>query len=132
MTSRPLGLDPAFIASQRRKLIAERTRLARMLASEDDEDRMVASADAGQANETEDLAQDLAITENNDALSATLVEQRNRVERALAKIEEGTYGVSDRSGEPIDVARLQAHPEAVLTLEEEKDAARRALSQVAR
>jgi DnaK suppressor protein len=128
MTSRPTSLEPAFIASQRQKLVAEQTRLARMLEHEDNEDHLVAGADAGQANEIEDLAQDLTIIETNDAVSATLVEQRRRVERALAKIEEGTYGFSDQSGEPIDPARLHAYPEALLTLEEEEDAARRARS----
>lgn len=128
MTSRPTSLEPAFIASQRQKLVAEQTRLARMLEHKDNEDHLVAGADAGQANEIEDLAQDLTIIETNDAVSATLVEQRRRVERALAKIEEGTYGFSDQSGEPIDPARLHAYPEALLTLEEEEDAARRARS----
>jgi len=128
MTSRPTGLEAAFIASQRQKLIAEQTRLARMLESEDNEDHLVAAADAGQANEIEDLAQDLTITETNDAVSATLVEQRRRIERALAKIEEGTYGFSDQSGDPIELARLRAYPEAALTLEEEEEAARRARS----
>jgi DnaK suppressor protein len=128
MTSRPTSLEPAFIASQRQKLVAEQTRLARMLEHEDNEDHLVAGADAGQANEIEDLAQDLTIIETNDAVSATLVEQRRRVERALAKIEEGTYGFSDQSGEPIDPARLHAYPEALLTLEEEEEAARRARS----
>jgi DnaK suppressor protein len=128
MTRRPTSLEPAFIASQRQKLVAEQTRLARMLEHEDNEDHLVAGADAGQANEIEDLAQDLTIIETNDAVSATLVEQRRRVERALAKIEEGTYGFSDQSGEPIDPARLHAYPEALLTLEEEEDAARRARS----
>jgi DnaK suppressor protein len=128
MTRRPTSLEPAFIASQRQKLVAEQTRLARMLEHEDNEDHLVAGADAGQANEIEDLAQDLTIIETNDAVSATLVEQRRRVERALAKIEEGTYGFSDQSGEPIDPARLHAYPEALLTLEEEEEAARRARS----
>jgi DnaK suppressor protein len=131
MTSRPSSLEPAFVASQRQKLLTEYTRLARALERKDTEDRLAAGADAGQANETEDLAQDLTLTENNDAISANLAAQRDRVERALAKIEDGTYGLSDQSGEPIDVARLQAYPEAIVTLEEEEEAARRARSRAA-
>jgi DnaK suppressor protein len=131
MTSRPASLEPAFVASQRQKLLTEYTRLARALERKDTEDRLAAGADAGQANETEDLAQDLTLTENNDAISANLAAQRDRVERALAKIEDGTYGLSDQSGEPIDVARLQAYPEAIVTLEEEEEAARRARSRAA-
>jgi DnaK suppressor protein len=36
------------------------------------------------------------------------------VERALEKLDEGTYGVCDRCGEPISDARLEARPWSVL------------------
>jgi RNA polymerase-binding transcription factor DksA len=41
------------------------------------------------------------------------------VRRALQKIAEHTYGISDASGQPIPRARLEAMPEATLTLTEE-------------
>jgi DnaK suppressor protein len=37
----------------------------------------------------------------------------------LQKIEEGTYGLSEISGEPIPRERLEAVPEALYTLSEE-------------
>jgi DnaK suppressor protein len=37
-----------------------------------------------------------------------------RTERALAKLDEGTYGTCDTCGEPIPPARLQAMPDSVL------------------
>lgn len=37
-----------------------------------------------------------------------------RTERALAKLDEGTYGRCDACGEPIAAARLRAMPESVL------------------
>jgi DnaK suppressor protein len=40
-----------------------------------------------------------------------------RVARALAKLDEGTYGVCDGCGEPIAPARLAAAPESVLCIE---------------
>jgi DnaK suppressor protein len=43
------------------------------------------------------------------------------VERALAKMDKGTYGVSERSGEPIGYARLSAVPWAKLTEAEQED-----------
>ena len=53
-------------------------------------------------------------------------EQRLRaIERALAKIDEGTYRLSDLSGDPIPKARLEAMPEAVLTIQEEEARERR-------
>lgn len=39
-----------------------------------------------------------------------------QIDRALEKIEEGTYGVCDISGEPIPIKRLEAMPYANLTV----------------
>jgi len=40
-----------------------------------------------------------------------------RTERALAKLEEGTYGICDVCGRPISRGRLQAMPDGVLCLD---------------
>jgi DnaK suppressor protein len=40
-----------------------------------------------------------------------------RTERALAKLDEGTYGICDSCGEPISPGRLRALPDGVLCLE---------------
>jgi DnaK suppressor protein len=45
-----------------------------------------------------------------DSLNAT----EERIERALAKLDEGSYGVCDRCGQPIPPARMEAAPESVL------------------
>jgi DnaK suppressor protein len=39
-----------------------------------------------------------------------------RTERALAKLDEGTYGLCDGCGEPISPGRLRAMPDGVLCL----------------
>jgi DnaK suppressor protein len=39
-----------------------------------------------------------------------------RTERALAKLDEGTYGICDSCGAPIAPARMQAVPDVVLCL----------------
>jgi DnaK suppressor protein len=39
-----------------------------------------------------------------------------RTERALAKLDDGTYGTCDGCGEPIAPARLQALPDSVLCM----------------
>jgi DnaK suppressor protein len=41
----------------------------------------------------------------------------DRTERALAKLEEGTYGICDACGGPIARGRLKAMPDGVLCLE---------------
>jgi DnaK suppressor protein len=45
-----------------------------------------------------------------DSLNAT----EERIERALAKLDEGSYGICDRCGEPIPKGRLEVAPESVL------------------
>lgn len=40
-----------------------------------------------------------------------------RIERALTKLDEGTYGICDACGRPISSGRLRAMPDAVLCLE---------------
>jgi DnaK suppressor protein len=40
-----------------------------------------------------------------------------RIERALSKLDEGTYGNCDRCGKPIAQARLQAMPDSVMCLD---------------
>jgi DnaK suppressor protein len=44
----------------------------------------------------------------------TLESTLTRIERALAKLDEGTYGVCDACGQPIARGRLQAMPDSVL------------------
>jgi DnaK suppressor protein len=40
-----------------------------------------------------------------------------KIDEALARIEEGTYGWCEETGEPIGVARLIARPTATLSVE---------------
>lgn len=41
----------------------------------------------------------------------------SKINSALEKIEEGTYGYCEETGEPISIARLEARPVATLSLE---------------
>lgn len=41
----------------------------------------------------------------------------SKIDAALRRIEEGTYGYCDETGEPISLKRLQARPTATLSLE---------------
>lgn len=51
------------------------------------------------------------------ALEKRIKEQLNGVEHALRKFEEGTYGLCDICGKPIDPARLEALPQASLCMD---------------
>jgi len=112
-------LEASVLAIQRARLIALRTDLVRTMDSAAEEAKQVLAANQGHANEIEDQAQDLAIAENDRLLSSQLARQRIAIDRALAKLDEGTYGFSDFSGLPISIARLQALPQALRTVSEE-------------
>ena len=45
----------------------------------------------------------------------------NKIEAALKKIEDGTYGYCEETGEPISLKRLQARPVATLSLEAQEN-----------
>lgn len=47
----------------------------------------------------------------------SLARRVKMIDRALAKIEEGTYGICDRCGKPIPDARLEARPESVFCVD---------------
>lgn len=49
----------------------------------------------------------------------------NKIEEALRRIEEGSYGYCDETGEPIGVKRLEARPIATLSLEAQERHERR-------
>ena len=54
--------------------------------------------------------------ERNLTLEQTLKQQLAEVEHALAKIDEGTYGICDRCGKEIVSERLQVLPQAALCI----------------
>lgn len=59
---------------------------------------------------------DLASSELNQSMSLRIRDRERelvlRIEEALAKIEEGTFGLCEMCEEPIDVKRLEAQPVA--------------------
>jgi DnaK suppressor protein len=59
---------------------------------------------------------DLVEREKVIALVNTIEHRLEAVEHALRHAEEGTYGICERCGEPIDPARLEALPEATLCI----------------
>jgi DnaK suppressor protein len=65
--------------------------------------------------DSEDLYQD----EYDEGRRNDLRTELAAVERAEARLEAGTYGLSVESGEPIPDARLEALPTAERTIEEE-------------
>ena len=106
-------------------LTAERDEVRRLLKDSQTAGQYdrVAEVDS-EAEDYEDAA--LALTEEgeDDALAESLQDRLDAIERALHRLDDGTYGKSIRSGEPIPDARLEADPAAELTVEEARAAER--------
>jgi RNA polymerase-binding transcription factor DksA len=64
-----------------------------------------------------DSSQVTAERSEAEALVASLQDTLEDVERALGKLEEGTYGLCEDCGEPIAFARLEAMPAARFCIE---------------
>jgi DnaK suppressor protein len=79
-------------------------------------------------NHPGDLGTEMHDRETAETLKEAARERLRDIEDALDRIEEGTYGVSEKSGETIPEERLKAEPTARLLVEEqaEVEEARRA------
>ena len=112
-------LDAAFVNKQRKYLLDLQASLRTAAQRSEVEEAESRSDNASGAQEPEDDAQKLAALELEGNIVVRDVKRLERVGRALQKIEEGTYGMSDVSGKPIPRERLEAVPEAICTLSEE-------------
>lgn len=97
-------------------LRGERERIQRELAGlgrgDDDE---LSHVDQHLADEGTELYEN----ERDEGIAMRLREELAAIDRAERRLEEGTYGVSVQSGEPIPDARLEAIPWAERTVEEQ-------------
>ncbi len=111
-------LDKEFVEKQGQRLREIRAELLRIVEGmeEDQRDRAVAEGDATE-NDSGDMSQSLFTREMDATIEQTMENRLQYVDRALQKIEEGTYGICDDTGEPIPTGRLEAMPEAIYTVE---------------
>jgi len=72
-----------------------------------------------------DAAQPLSAEGLDDSIAESLRDRLAALDRALKRLDDGTYGLSVRSGEPIPDERLEADPAAELTVTEAAEAEQR-------
>ena len=87
--------------------MAERSRDSRETVRED--------SGVGDSGDASTRLNDLDVEADEDALDRVTLTQ---IERALRRIDDGTYGVSEFSGKPIPKARLEAVPYAATLVDE--------------
>lgn len=119
MPAEQAPLSPEFIAQQRKRLEALRRQVLGGELATNASRRSFTEQHGDEAEEFEDEAQDAAQEEVRQAQHDVDSRRLGNIERALQKIEEGSYGFSDVSDEPIPKARLEATPEAIVTIDEE-------------
>ena len=112
------GLSKDFVNEQRKRLEALREQLSRASAVAAQRDRQ--DVTTGGPLDAGDLGEIATERETDEALDKVTEGRLRSVERALQKIAEGTYGISDSSGEAIPKERLEKVPEAIYTVEEER------------
>jgi len=118
--------DVRYLDRKRRELVQLRDALRKTSNAAETEETDTKEESHLHANEYEDDAQRLDSLEKEGNLVSRDVRRLARVERALAKIAEGTYGLSDVSGERIPEGRLEAMPDAINTVTEQEASERRA------
>ena len=96
---------------------AEVTQLLGDTESAQEQDRAAEDEEA-ETGDSADAATYLTAEGMDDSTADTLRDRLAAIDRALKRLDDGTYGRSVRSGVPIPDERLEADPAAELTIEE--------------
>lgn len=79
----------------------------------------------GQPGDLADAAATRSTQDDTESLIATLRQRLRSVEDALARIDEGSYGVCEVCGDSISAARLEALPFTTVCIDDVKGGGRR-------
>ena len=113
-------LDPEFIQHQRERLEALQSEIETSRDFRQEDELQLQAARRNQSHDSGGDAQKNALQDNDRALLAHARMRLQAVRRALEKIEDGSYGRSDQSGDAIPRERLLAMPSSLFTVEEEE------------
>ena len=125
MATKPKRTDLKF-EEFRKLLTEERNRIlglrrkqhdAMVAESKDFSDNELSAVSTYDSAENEDTAVALADRERDEALDENERNLLKQVEDALTRLDDGTYGYDEITGEPIPIQRLRAVPWATMTVE---------------
>ena len=115
------GFNKAFLDSQREALLAERSRYtqhAEFLQAEADQLAREREPGDVQFDEESGEGDSIAVERDRDLqLSAQALAAIEEIDAALARLDDGTYGICVVSGLPIPKERLEAIPHADMRVE---------------
>ncbi len=103
------------LATARSALIAEHARLtSEHAALRAGLQEVIRDSAAGSGDDQADSGAKTFGREHEQALADRVAEALDQTERAIARVDEGTYGNCESCGKPIGAARLEAYPRATL------------------
>ena len=103
-----------ILNNQREELLSERDEVLSAVRMADKTEAAGAGDESDNASYNQDITMDLRMSERSNKLL-------QKVNAALARIENGTYGFSVVSGDEIGLKRMMARPLATMTVEEQEE-----------
>ena len=102
----------------RASLTVDADRLRDEIASAEEEiSHLLREGGEGAGNDQADVGSNTFERDHEMTMAKNARESLHIIEAALARIEDGTYGVCESCGQPIGKMRLQAFPRATLCME---------------
>ena len=126
MGVKPVEMDASYLLAKREQLLESRRELEQIANAAEAEEAHIRAEAPREAREYKEDAEEMDLLERQGVLVNRNIERMAQVDRALAKIANGTYGYSDESGERIPEGRLESVPKATTTLCEQEIAEREA------
>jgi RNA polymerase-binding transcription factor DksA len=123
------SLTSKEIAELRARLVEEEAELREQLATIEDQTFATTQSDltgdVGLDDESADAGSATFEREKDLSIEHNVRDLLQKIERALRRIENGTYGVCDRCGKQIEKARVRALPYVDLCIKDARAQARR-------
>lgn len=116
-------MDQDFIERMKVKLLDMKAEILKKLLAEDEEFRDIVDKD--DSKDLVDIASSDIDKSTLEALGTQEIKRLRLIEAALARIENGKYGICLKSGKPIPRERLEAIPYALYRIEYQNEVERR-------
>lgn len=110
-------MDQEFVGRMKQKLLDMKAEIFQKLVAGDEEFRDIVDKD--DSKDLVDIASSDIDKHTLEALGAQEMRRLRLIEAALARIENGKYGMCLKSGKPIPRERLEAIPYALYRIEEQ-------------
>ncbi len=102
-----MEFDETFFELQRKRLLTQKTRIMNYIQNDDMNDLR---AESDQMSEEGDVAQSHIDQQYGIQMREREVYKLREIEHALNKIQNGSYGFCEESGDPIESGRLKSKP----------------------